>query len=98
MNDSFSTNDSLEVNGKKYRYASLARLGKQFKLEKLPYSMKILLENLLRHEDGVEVTDKQIAAVANWQAKASGKSWCDYAFHMAMLEWPAGRADEMSFF
>ena len=70
MNDSFSTNDSLEVNGKKYRYASLARLGKQFKLEKLPYSMKILLENLLRHEDGVEVTDKQIAAVANWQAKA----------------------------
>ena len=48
MNDSFSTNDSLEVNGKKYRYASLARLGKQFKLEKLPYSMKILLENLLR--------------------------------------------------
>ena len=34
--------------------------------------------------------------LANWQAKASGKSWCDYAFHMAMLEWPAGRADEMA--
>jgi aconitate hydratase len=70
MKDSFSTHDTLEVNGKKYRYASLARLGKRFDLRKLPYSMKILLENLLRNEDGVDVTDKEISAVANWQAKA----------------------------
>ncbi|WIY82529.1 dihydropyrimidinase [Propionimicrobium sp. PCR01-08-3] len=33
--------------------------------------------------------------LANWNAKAAGKAWCDYAFHMAMLEWPEGRADEM---
>ena len=68
MNDSFSTHDTLEINGKAYRYASLAKLGKQFDLRRLPYSMKILLENLLRHEDGMDVTAKEISAVANWQA------------------------------
>ena len=66
MTDSFSTRDVLEVNGKRYHYASLARLGQRFDLKHLPYSMKILLENLLRHEDGVEVTTKEIEAVANW--------------------------------
>ncbi|HQY53732.1 MAG TPA: aconitate hydratase AcnA [Dokdonella sp.] len=70
MKDSFSTHDTLEVNGKTYRYASLAKLGQRFDLDKLPYSMKILLENLLRHEDGVDVTDKSISAVANWNPEA----------------------------
>ena len=70
MNDSFSTHDTLKVNGKEYRYASLAKLGQKFDLSKLPYSMKILLENQLRHEDGVDVTSKQIEAVANWKADA----------------------------
>jgi aconitate hydratase len=70
MNDSFSTHDTLEVNDKKYRFASLAKLGQRFDLNKLPYSMKILLENLLRNEDGVDVTEKQISAVANWNPKA----------------------------
>ena len=70
MKDSFSTHDTLEVNGKTYRYASLAKLGQRFDLRKLPYSMKILLENLLRHEDGVDVTDKSISAVANWNPEA----------------------------
>ncbi|HET9032752.1 MAG TPA: aconitate hydratase AcnA [Dokdonella sp.] len=70
MKDSFSTHDTLKVNGKEYRYASLAKLGQRFDLKKLPYSMKILLENQLRHEDGVDVTDKQIEAVANWKADA----------------------------
>ena len=68
MTDSFSTRDVLEVNGKRYHYASLARLGQRFDLTRLPYSMKILLENLLRHEDGVDVTAKEIEAVATWNA------------------------------
>ena len=68
MKDSFSTRDSLDVNGKRYAYASLARLGQRFDLKRLPYSMKILLENLLRQEDGVNVTAKEIEAVANWDA------------------------------
>jgi aconitate hydratase len=70
MHDTFSTQDTLKVNGKGYRYASLAKLGQRFDLKKLPYSMKILLENLLRHEDGIDVTAQQIEAVANWQAAA----------------------------
>src|SRR5215471_8657443 len=69
MTDSFSTHDTLEVGGERYRFASLAKLGKKFNLTRLPYSMKILLENLLRHEDGVNVTAKEIEAVANWDAK-----------------------------
>ncbi len=69
MKDSFSTRTSLEVNGKRYAVASLTKLGERFNLKRLPFSMKILLENLLRHEDGVNVTAKEIEAVANWDAK-----------------------------
>jgi len=70
MKDTFSVRDSLEVNGKKYAFASLTKLGQRFDLKRLPYSMKILLENLLRHEDGVDVTAKEVEAVATWDAKA----------------------------
>jgi len=69
MKDTFSARDTLEVNGKQYAFASLAKLGQRFDLKRLPYSMKILLENLLRHEDGVDVTAKEIEAVATWDAK-----------------------------
>src|SRR5690242_18852156 len=69
MTDSFATHDTLEVGGKHYAVASLTKLGERFNLKRLPFSMKILLENLLRHEDGVNVTAKEIEAVANWDAK-----------------------------
>jgi aconitate hydratase len=69
MKDTFAVRDTLEVNGKSYAFASLTRLGQRFDLKRLPYSMKILLENLLRHEDGVDVTAKEIEAVASWNAK-----------------------------
>src|SRR3984957_448173 len=68
MTDSFSTHTTLEVDGKRYKIANLAKLGEKFNLKRLPYSMKILLENLLRHEDGLNVTKKEIEAVANWDA------------------------------
>ncbi|MFN3903734.1 aconitate hydratase AcnA, partial [Rehaibacterium terrae] len=68
MSDSFATRDTLEVNGKTYAIRSLAKLGKRFDLERLPYSLKILLENLLRHEDGISVTRESIEAVATWDA------------------------------
>ncbi|MFK2931398.1 aconitate hydratase AcnA [Dyella agri] len=69
MLDSFATRDTFQVNGRSYQYASLAKLGQRFDIKRLPYSMKILLENLLRHEDGVNVTSKEIEAVAHWDAK-----------------------------
>ena len=71
MADSFATRDRLDVNGTSYTYASLARLGAQFDISRLPYSLKILLENLLRHEDGgVTVGKDQIEALARWDAQA----------------------------
>src|SRR5690625_3087603 len=70
MKDSFSIRDSLEVNGKQYAYASLPKLGEHFDIKRLPYSMKILLENLARREDGVDVSAEHIKAVATWDAKA----------------------------
>ncbi|NCT66323.1 MAG: aconitate hydratase AcnA [Rhodanobacteraceae bacterium] len=69
MKDSFATRSTFELNGRRYHYASLAKLGQRFDLKRLPYSLKILLENLLRHEDGVNVTAKEIEAVATWDAK-----------------------------
>ena len=68
--DSFATRAQLSVNGKSYTYFSLPELGKRFDLSKLPYSMKILLENLLRHEDGgMTVGKDHIEAVAQWDAR-----------------------------
>jgi aconitate hydratase len=69
MLDSFATRDTLTVNGTAYQFASLAKLGQHFDLKRLPYSLKILLENLLRHEDGLNVTAREIEAVAHWQAE-----------------------------
>src|SRR4249919_865056 len=68
MADSFATRAHLSVNGKSYAYPSLPKLGERFDLARLPYSMKILLENLLRHEDGVTVLPEHIEAVAKWDA------------------------------
>ncbi|HBK55159.1 MAG TPA: aconitate hydratase, partial [Xanthomonadales bacterium] len=70
MSDSFATRDTLDVNGVSYRFYSLAKLGQRFDLKRLPYSMKILLENLLRNEDGISVDASHIEAVAHWDPKA----------------------------
>ncbi|HEL5324337.1 aconitate hydratase AcnA [Stenotrophomonas maltophilia] len=71
MSDSFSTRSQLNVGGKTYDYFSLATLGQRFDISHLPYSMKILLENLLRHEDGgITVGTDHIEAVARWNPAA----------------------------
>ena len=91
MSDSFATRTSLEVNGKTYTYYSLPKLGQRFDSQaspgqafaRLPYSMKILLENLLRHEDGVTVNPAHIEAVATWNA--SEESETEIAFMPARV-------------
>ncbi len=71
MSDSFSTHSQLNVGGKTYDYFSLPTLGQRFDISHLPYSMKILLENLLRHEDGgITVGKDHIEAVARWNPAA----------------------------
>ena len=65
MRDSFHTRSRLELGRRSYSYFSLPKLEGQFgPLARLPYCMKILLENLLRHEDGVTVLPGHIEAVA----------------------------------
>jgi aconitate hydratase len=61
--DSFSTSSELQVAGRTYSIRSLPRLGS---LQSLPYVIRILLENLLRHEDGETVTKQDIETLVNW--------------------------------
>jgi len=70
--NSFETRSILSVGGKEYGYFSLLKLEERgFDLQKLPYSIRILLENLLRTEDGANVTAQDIEAVANWDPAAA---------------------------
>ena len=60
----------LEAAGQTYSYYSLAELAKTYpSVARLPYSMKVLLENLLRNQDGSSVTAEDIEAVATWSGK-----------------------------
>jgi aconitate hydratase len=70
MTDSFGARSTLKVGGNTYEIFRLDAV-RDGHVERLPYSLKILLENLLRHEDGRDVTKKDILALANWDAKAA---------------------------
>ena len=59
MTDSFKARSTLKVGDKTYDFLSLAAL-KSLNVDRLPFSLKILLENLLRFEDGVNVTKNDI--------------------------------------
>lgn len=64
--NSFSSADNLVVGGKTYRYFKLSSAGGA----NLPFSLKILLENLLRTEDGANITAAHIEALVNWKPNA----------------------------
>jgi aconitate hydratase len=71
--NSFNTKSTLDVEGRSLTYFSLQADGlKAFGVERLPYSIKVLLENLLRQEDGVKVTASDIEALAKWSDTPSG--------------------------
>ncbi len=66
--DTLKVRKSLTVGGKSYDYFSLPDAAAQIgDISKLPFSMKVLLENLLRYEDGSSVTVDHIKAIAAWQ-------------------------------
>ncbi|MCB9981555.1 MAG: aconitate hydratase AcnA [Rhodospirillales bacterium] len=71
--DSLQTRKTLEVDGKSYDYFSLkAAADKIGDISRLPYTLKVLLENLLRFEDGRTVTTEDVQALADWlKAKKS---------------------------
>ncbi|MDX9740003.1 MAG: aconitate hydratase [Gammaproteobacteria bacterium] len=66
--DTFRTRSVLEVEGAKYHYHSLAALARAGfpEVERLPYAHKVLLENLLRHEDGVTIEAGDIEGFVRW--------------------------------
>ncbi len=69
MTDSFQAKSTLKVGPKSYTYFDLTQLEAKYKVSRLPYSYKVLLENLLRHEDGVNITKDTIAALAGADLK-----------------------------
>ena len=84
MTDSFQSRSELSVNDHNYIYFSLPKAARLLgNIETLPFSLKILLENLLRHEDGQKVTKNDIQAVADWLKKRSSTQ--EIAYHPARV-------------
>jgi aconitase A len=86
-NDVFGARQTLEVAGGPviyYRLSSLTQRGVQG-LDRLPYTVKILLENALRHVDGEIVTENEVLALANWMPGKSAQSDAEYPFMPARV-------------
>jgi aconitate hydratase len=69
-NDSFGARSTLAVSGRDYEVFRLDALQERFDVARLPYSIKVLLENVLRLEDGVSVSAADVEAIAGWDAAA----------------------------
>ncbi len=70
MKNSFNTKSKIECGNKKYTIFDISKISG---VEKLPYSIKILLENLVRNEDDMTVTEEDIKAIIDWQKHAGQK-------------------------
>ena len=84
--DSLKTARHLSAGGTEYSYYSLDAAGSVGDISKLPYSLKVLFENLLRHEDGVAVTREDIAALGGWTEHCRGGH--EINFHPARVMMP----------
>ncbi|NQV16248.1 aconitate hydratase, partial [bacterium] len=69
--NTFQTRSNLNLYGKDHEYFALSKLNADEKLKQLPIAHKILLENMLRFEDDVTVSRKDVEAILNWDAKAA---------------------------
>jgi len=69
MSDSFKAKSTLTVGSKNYTFFDLTKLEADYKVSRLPYSYKVLLENLLRHEDGINTTKDTIVSFASADLK-----------------------------
>src|SRR6187401_1393012 len=86
--DSFRTSTALQVGGRSVQYFSLGALQKagHGEIARLPYSMKILLENLLRHEDGRFVKAGDIEVLARWDVKSTSQKEISFAPARVLLQ------------
>jgi aconitate hydratase len=76
--DSFGARSTLEVGGRSYEVFRLDALQSRFDVARLPYSLKVLLENVLRLEDGVSASAADIEAIARWDAAAEPSAEIPY--------------------
>jgi aconitate hydratase len=77
--DSLGTRDTLTVAGTEYAYYSLPKAAKKLgDISRLPFSMKVLLENMLRFEDGSTVTQADAQAIVDWQKDARSNREIQY--------------------
>ena len=77
--DTLKTRTDLQVGAKRYAYYSLEKAAAQLgDVSRLPFSMKVLLENLLRFEDGKTVTRADIQALVDWQKERSSTKEIQY--------------------
>src|SRR5262245_60327890 len=83
--DSFKTRSDLDVDGKKLKDFSLPKLGQALgtDLGRLPYSLRILVENLLRNETGKSVSRADVEGLVGWDPKAAPDK--EIAFHPARV-------------
>src|SRR4051812_26678458 len=68
--NSYDARAELDVGGTTYTYYSLEALQSKYDVARLPFSLEVLLENLLRNEDGVGIRKQDIEALATWDAKS----------------------------
>src|SRR3954452_3140018 len=68
--DSFGARSTLDVGGREFEIFRLDALQERFDVARLPYSLKVLLENVLRLEDGTSVSAADVEAIASWDAAA----------------------------
>jgi aconitate hydratase A / 2-methylisocitrate dehydratase len=76
--DSFGARSTLDVGGRVYEIFRLDSLQQRFDVARLPYSLKVLLENVLRLEDGVSATKEDAEAIASWEAAATPSAEIPY--------------------
>ena len=76
--DSFGARSTLDVGGRSYEIFRLDALQQRFDVARLPYSIKVLLENVLRLEDGSSATAAEIEAIASWDAAATPSAEIPY--------------------
>ncbi len=69
--DTFGSRSTLSVGGSEHEIFRLDALQARYDVFRLPYTLRILLENALRLEDGVTVTASDVEAIATWDAKAT---------------------------
>src|SRR3954466_14967133 len=81
--DSFGARSTLSVDGRELEIFRLDALQSRYDVARLPYTLRVLLENVLRREDGITVTAGDVEAVAGWNATA--EPWQEINYNPARV-------------